>query len=398
MSKEVKNKTEEVPQEGEFKMKRKPGRPKKLTQKKDEVTKVELKKEENAVQESSTEKMDVDGKSTDGGKMGETHVESSKPSTESQEVEKEEEVNDSPVIEEITPSETKEVKPKEEVKPSPTSEPVIAETKLPENIEKLVDFMKDTGGTVEDYVKLSKDYSKLNNEQKLREYYRTTKPYLSDSEITFHMEEQFAWDEEEDSDKEITHKKIVLKEELAKADNFLNGLKNKYYDEIKLKSNVTPDQQKAIDFYNIHSQEQSKRATRHENFKNGTQEFFNNFEGFEFKVGEKAFKYNINNTQDTANKQSDLLDFIGKFQNKEGEVTDLQGYHKALYAARNADNLARHFYEQGKADAVKNITAKSNNVSTDINQQAPGDMFINGYKVRAISGDDSSRLKIKGKK
>lgn len=398
MSEEVKNKTEEVPQEGEFKMKRKPGRPKKLTPKKDEVTKVELKKEEDAVQESSTEKMDVDGKSTDGGKMGETHAESSKPSTEGQEVEKEEEVNDSPVIEEITPSETKEVKPKEEVKPSPTSEPVIAETKLPENIEKLVDFMKDTGGTVEDYVKLSKDYSKLNNEQKLREYYRTTKPYLSDSEITFHMEEQFAWDEEEDSDKEITHKKIVLKEELAKADNFLNGLKNKYYDEIKLKSNVTPDQQKAIDFYNMHSQEQNKRANRHENFKSGTQEYFNNFEGFEFKVGEKAFKYNINNTQDTANKQSDLLDFIGKFQNKEGEVTDLQGYHKALYAARNADNLARHFYEQGKADAVKNITAKSNNVSTDINQQAPGDMFINGYKVRAITGDDSSRLKIKGKK
>jgi len=211
------------------------------------------------------------------------------------------------------------------------------------------------------------------------------------------MEEQFAWDEEEDSDRQITQKKIVLKEELAKADKFLNDVKSKYYDEIKLKSNTTPDQQKAIDFYNMYNQEQEVLNSRRSTFEKGTKDFFNDFKGFEFKVGEKAFNYNINNVQDTADKQANLTNFIQKFQNEEGEVTDIQGYHKALYAARNADNLARHFYEQGKADAVKSITAKSNNISTEITNKQPGEMFVNGYKVRAISGDDSSRLKIKKK-
>jgi len=389
----VKDVTEKVPEEGEFKMKRKPGRPKKLVDKKEETTKVDLnKKEENAVQEQSTEKVDVDAKSTDGGTMGETHVESKQPAEQGQE--KEEVKEEKPVIEEITPKTPEPVTPKKEIK---KPEPVVAEKQLPENIDKLVSFMKDTGGTLEDYVRLNRDYSKYNNEQKLREYYKTTKPYLSNSEITFHMEEQFAWDEEEDSDRQITQKKIVLKEELAKADKFLNDVKSKYYDEIKLKSNTTPDQQKAIDFYNMYNQEQEVLNSRRSTFEKGTKDFFNDFKGFEFKVGEKAFNYNINNVQDTADKQANLTNFIQKFQNEEGEVTDIQGYHKALYAARNADNLARHFYEQGKADAVKSITAKSNNISTEITNKQPGEMFVNGYKVRAISGDDSSRLKIKKK-
>lgn len=391
---EVKDVSKEIPQEGDFKMKRKPGRPKKLVNKKEETTKVDLnKKEDDAVQKQSTEKVDVDAKSSDGGKMGEAHVESSKPAKQGEE--KQEEVKeDKPVIEEITPSTTEPVTPKKEIK---KPEPVIAEKQLPENIDKLVSFMKETGGSLEDYVRLNRDYSKYNNEQKLREYYKVTKPYLSNSEITFHMEEQFAWDEEEDSDRQITQKKIVLKEELAKADKFLNGVKDKYYDEIKLKSSTSPEQQKAIDFYNMYNQEQEVLNSRRSTFEKGTEDFFNDFKGFEFKVGEKAFNYNINNVQDTANKQSNLTDFIQKFQNEEGVVTDIQGYHKALYAARNADNLARHFYEQGKADAVKNITAKANNISTEITNQQPGEMFINGYKVRAISGDDSSRLKIKKK-
>ena len=77
---EVKDVSKEIPQEGDFKMKRKPGRPKKLVNKKEETTKVDLnKKEDDAVQKQSTEKVDVDAKSSDGGKMGEAHVESSKP-------------------------------------------------------------------------------------------------------------------------------------------------------------------------------------------------------------------------------------------------------------------------------------------------------------------------------
>lgn len=395
MSEEVKNVTEEVKQEGDFKIKKKPGRPKKLTSKED-VTKLNLKKEEDAVQESSTEKVDVDAKSGDGGKVGETHVESAKSSNEGQE-EKEKIKDEVNPIEEIKTTEEKVVE-KEPVEPVAETIKTPEVPVLPENVEKLVSFMEETGGTLEDYVRLNRDYSKLNNEQLLREYYKQTKPYLTNSEITFHMEGKFAWDEEEDSEQQITEKKIILKEELAKANKFLEDTKSKYYDEIKLRPNVTQEQKKAMDFYNMYSQEQEQKVSRHENFKNTTNNFFKDFEGFEFKVGEKSFKYNVKNSQDVAQKQSNLADFVGKFQNENGEINDYNGYHKALYTARNADRIAHHFYEQGKADAVKDITSKSNNVNTSTQQQAPGDMFINGYKVRAISGDDSSRLKIKTRK
>ncbi len=398
MTEEVKNVTEEVKQEGDFKIKKKPGRPKKLSSNKEDITKVNLKKEEDAVQEQSTEKVDVDATSGDGGKMGETHVESPKSSKESEEKEEiKQEVEKNPLEEiEVTKEDVTKTEPVTPVATESKTEPELPV--LPENIDKLVAFMEDTGGTLEDYVRLNRDYSKYNNEQLLREYYKQTKPYLTNSEITFHMEGKFAWDEEEDTDQQITEKKITLKEELAKANKFLDDVKSKYYEEIKLKPNITQDQKKAMDFYNLYSQEQEQQTTRRENFKSTTKDFFNEFEGFEFKVGEKAFKYNVNNNQDVANKQSNLADFLGKFQNEKGEINDYKGYHKALYTARNADRIANHFYEQGKADAVRDITSKSNNINTSTQQQAPGDMFINGYKVRAISGDDSSRLKIKTKK
>ena len=100
----------------------------------------------------------------------------------------------------------------------------------------------------------------------------------------------------------------------------------------------------------------------------------------------------------TAEKQSDLNEFVKKFLNEKGEVIDAVGYHKAFYAAENVDTIANHFYEQGKADAVKDVIAKSKNINNDPRPQASGDVFINGFKVKAISGVDSSRLKIKSKK
>ena len=272
MSEEVKNVTEEVKQEGDFKIKKKPGRPKKLTSKED-VTKLNLKKEEDAVQESSAEKVDVDAKSGDGGKVGETHVESAKSSNEGQE-EKEKIKDEVNPIEEIKTTEEKVVE-KEPVKPVAETIKTPEVPVLPENVEKLVSFMEETGGTLEDYVRLNRDYSKLNNEQLLREYYKSTKPYLSQDEITFHMEEQFAWDEDENTDKEITHKKIVLKEELAKAEKFLKDTKDKYYEEIKLNSTTTADQQEALDFYKQYNEGQDIAKKRHEVFKQSTYDFFN---------------------------------------------------------------------------------------------------------------------------
>ena len=306
-----------------------------------------------------------------------------------------------------------EVRPTEEVVKSPITEiehvnkvehPVIKEPKaltpvVPENIQKLVDFMKETGGTVQDYARLSTDYSEVDDNTLLKEYYKNTKPHLDQKEIKFIMEDNFKIDEDVDEERDQMKKKLAYKEEIAKAKQFLEDTKNKYYEEIKLRSNVSKENQEAIEFYNKHNKEQEVAQQRRQVFENKTNKLFGeDFKGFEFNVGEKSFNYQIQDAKSISEEQANLSTFIKKFLNKDGEIADANAYHKAIYAARNADTIAKHFYEQGKADAVKDVVAKSKNISTDPRPQAGGDVFIGGLRVKAVNGVDSSKLKFKGKK
>ena len=393
---------ETVPQEGEFKMKKKPGRPKKLTNKKEPVKLDLTKKEEDAVQESSTTKVDVRELPSNGQEVGEGNTES-KATEEVKEEKKVEEVvkpkeEEKPPLEEINIGEKEtELEPavaeqiKEEIKQNP-------EIELPENVEKLVDFMKETGGTLVDYVRLNADYSNVDNDTILKEYYLHTKPHLDSEEIDFIMDDKFSWDEDMDEERDIRKKKLALKEEVAKAKGYMEDLKSKYYDEIKLRPGVTQEQQKATDFFNRYNKEQDAIKQRHTTFQNDTNKYFSDdFKGFEFSLGEKRFRYGVNNPSEVASNQSNLSDFIKTFLDDKGNVKDYQGYHKAIYAARNADTIASHFYEQGKTDAIKDMTAKSKNISGELRQSSSGEVFINGMKVKAISGANSSKLKIKTK-
>ena len=289
---------------------------------------------------------------------------------------------------EVTPtvSEQKEI-PKE-----------VETQKLPENIEKLVQFMKETGGDVHDYSRLNADYSNVNDEVLLHEFYRKSKPHLNNEERGFIIEDSFRFDEELDDARDIRIKKLAYKEEVAKAKNFLEDLKGKYYEEIKLRPGVSKDQKEATDFFSRYQEEQKVNKVKHETFVTKSKELLNNdFKGFDFNVGDKKFRYNIKDPASVADSQSNISNFIGKFLDKKGEVIKHKEYHKALYTAQNADNLAQHFYEQGKTDAIKTQLASSKNISTEPRKTADGNIFVNGLRVKAITGLDSSKLKIKRK-
>ena len=401
----------EVKQEGDFKMKSKPKTPKKLNKPNEvaevkinntakeaqgvvvpEVTNIVIKEEDtNAIQEQSaesgvlrTEQPKVELQKV--GQGNENTIES----------EAKEEIQ---VIQEITEEEVQEqVNTLQEEITEAVEYQKVTGAELPENIEKLVSFMKETGGTLEDYVRLSYDYSNTSDEVLLREYYRKTKPHLDAEDINIILED-FSYDEELDDERDIRKVKIALKEEVAKAKSFLEQTKSKYYDEIKLRPGVTQEQQKAVDFFNRYNENQAAAEKRHGDFLNRTKQMFNNdFKGFDFNVGEKKFRYSVKNPSEVAEVQSDISNFIGKFLDKDGNVSDHVGYHKALYAARNADTMAQHFYEQGKADAIKEVAAKSKNITTEPRQTSAGNVFVNGLQVKAISGLDSSKLKIKTKK
>ena len=311
-----------------------------------------------------------------------------------EDIQKVEEGIPEPVIKEITEEEEeKEIKAEE---PVVESQPI--QNDLPENINKLVDFMKETGGTMQDYIRLNTNYEDVDRDVLVKEYYKSTKPHLSQEEIDFMIEDTFAFDEDIDEERDIKRKKLAYKEEVSKARKFLQDTKEKYYDDIKLKSpSLSEDQQKASDFFNRYKEDQERNSQNHEKFKTQTEQLFNkDFEGFDFNLGEKKFRYGVQNATQVGEKQSDIGNFIGKFLGEDGTIKDTKGYHKALYAGANADKIANHFYEQGKADAVRDVVNKSNNTSTEARKAAPVESARFGaYKVKSISGADSTKLKIK---
>jgi hypothetical protein len=363
------------------------------------VTKVDLKKkaEETVYKVDLTKKDDVEESTTDdAGVVGSDEATDTAP--EQEEVQAESETQESPVLEEVTEEE-----PQEEAEEVVEEVAVEKSTiELPENVEKLVEFINETGGTVEDYVRLNQDYSQMDNLTALEEYYKITKPHLDAEERQFLMNETFSYDEDVDDEKDIRRKKIALKEQVAEAKAYLDGQKSKYYEEIKAGSKLTKEQQKAIDFFNRYNKEsESARQTQERNqnvFNKKTSSFFSDkFKGFEYNVGEKKFRFNVKNVDSVKETQSDIGNFIKKFLNKEGSMEDAAGYHKGLYTAMNADAIAQHFYEQGKADALKSSVEKSKNINMDP-RQTNKEVKVGGTTYRVLSGESTSDFKVKIKR
>ena len=282
---------------------------------------------------------------------------------------------------------------------APQQEEVLQEEKaqieLPEGLDKVVEFIKETGGSLDDYVKLNTDYSKLNDGQLIREYYETTKPHLDREDINLLMEE-FNYDEEVDEPRDVRKAKIAFKEEAAKAKKHLEGLKSQYYNEVKAASNLLPEQQKAVEFFNRYKKEQQTADDSQKYFMQQTENVFNkDFKGFEYSVGDKKYRFNVKDAVGVKETQSDINNFVKKFLNEKNQMSDAKGYHKSLFTAMNADVIANHFYEQGKADAMRNSMEKSKNIDMSPRGTHEKVKTSNGWSVRAVPSDSDSMSKLK---
>ena len=306
---------------------------------------------------------------------------------EQEEVQPEAQTQETTVLEEIT----------EEVEDA-VEEAEATGKALPENIQKLVDFIEETGGDINDYVKLNQDYSKLDDNALLKEFYAQTKPHLDAEEINFLVEDTFSFDEDMDDERDIRRKKLALKEQVASAKSHLDGQKSTYYEEIKAGSKLTTEQQKAVNFfdrYNKESEVTQKTVDKNTKiFEQKTNSLFNDkFKGFEYNVGDKKYRFNVKDIDGVKATQSDSNNFMTKFVDENSALKDAKGYHKSLFTAMNADAVAKHFYDQGKADAMKNSIAKAKNV--DMNpRQAHGKIEAGGTKFKVL-GQDSSDFKFK---
>lgn len=274
---------------------------------------------------------------------------------------------------------------------------------LPEDVSKYLDYKKNTGRGFEDFVKINKNYDDLNEDQVLSEYYSLTESDLDNEDIRYLMDEKFSYDEEIDDENEIKKKNIAKKRELSKAKKYLNDVKEQYKIPLESSGNLlSEDQQKDIEAYRSYIEESKSTLEAHERknkfFLKKTNEVFNpEFKGFEFNVGDKTVKYSYGDVNEMKSKQSDLNNLVKKYVDDDGLISNAKGWHTALSAAMDPQRFANYFYEQGKADAIEDVTKKSKNINMSMRQtpQAIGDT---GFKARQVSDTSGKGLKIRSKK
>ena len=271
-------------------------------------------------------------------------------------------------------------------------------TELPEGLDSMVKFMQETGGSIEDYVRLNADYSNSSDEQLLKEYYKRTQPHYDADDIAFKIEEM-SYDEDLDDDKDIRRKKLQLKEEVSKAKKHLEGMKDDYYKEVKLSSKLNPEQKEAVEFYNSHKEDLKISEARRNDFSEKTDSLLNNeFKGFEFEINKKKYRHNVKDVSNVKKAQSDITNILGKyFDEQSGNLKDPSGYHKALYAAANADLIAEQFLNQGRAEALKEVDSNAKNIQMNGRKDHSSSIKTKGITVKTARGDDSNKLKIKFK-
>jgi hypothetical protein len=370
----------------------------------DGVYKVNLDKplntEENAIQERETTKVSMDVPSKDSKEVdSEVRIEPSEKETKKEEVAVND-VPDSPLQLIEDKEETKEIE--EPITLKEEKIPDVEGKVLPENIDKLVNFMEETGGSVEDYVSLNRDVSKMDNVTLLREFYKNTKPHLDADDVEFLLNKNFAFDGEADDPQEVKAKQLAFKEELFNAQKHFKSSKEKYYADLKLRkqNDIPPEQREAIEHYDSYKQQKAESEVKIERFKQQTDKVFNkDFKGFDFKVGENKYRYKVDNPQKVKEFQYSINNWIGTHLDDKGNVKDVPGYHKSLFAAQNADKIAGHFYEQGRADAIRESAKKAKNINMDPRKDNASMPKTNTSGIRAISNDDNpNKLRVKWKK
>lgn len=348
----------------------------------------ELNKTEDTVQERKTEEIPVGDKSEASEEVVEEVQEqpNESPLELVQDEEPEKEVTEQPKVDQQAADVNKQPEPVQQTE----------QVQLPDGVDKLLKFMEDTGGSLEDYVKMNRDVSQLPDGEVLREYYAQSKPW-DQTDINEYMEDQFTFDEELDDPRDIRAKKRAFKEELYNARKFFETNKEKYYADLKLSrtQEIPQEYQEAYSNYNNYKQELDANKQLSKVFLDRTEKVFSDdFKGFDFQVGDNKFRYKVANVSETKKMQADISNFVKPYMNDKGEISDAKGYHKALFAARNADKLAQHFYEQGRADALRASAKEAKNINMDPRQEG-AIKTSTGQKFKVVSGESSSKLKIK---
>ena len=270
---------------------------------------------------------------------------------------------------------------------------------LPEDVEKYMEFRKETGRSFSDFAELQKDWSSVGDGEILRQYYEKTKPHLDREDIEHILSEQFSFDQEIDDEKEIRAKKIAHKEALYEARNHFEKLKEKYKAPLGSSEADIPDVYKeAFSFYNEYKTQSEKDSIAQKEqasyFTEKTNSLFSDeFKGFEFNVGDEKKVFKPSDLDKVKSNQSSVKNFISQHVDENGFLKDPTTYHRSLFTAMNPDAIAKHFYEQGKSDATGDIVKETKNIDMGVRENTITD--TGGTKFRVIESEDKFEFKIK---
>lgn len=274
-----------------------------------------------------------------------------------------------------------------------------ASEELPEDVKAYFEYKKETGRSIGDFVKLQQDYDSMNPDSLIASYYSATEEGLDSEDIQYLMDDKFGFDEDLDDEKEKKKKQLAKKRELSKAKKYFKEQKEKYKLPLESREVVSESNKKEIEAYRKYIEEnaayEKEAANKLQWFKEETNKVFNkDFKGFEFVINDKKISYLPGSVEDVKSSQSSIDNFIQRYVDDRGLVKDTAQYHRALSMAMNPDKYAKFFYEQGKADAVDNMSKKTKNINMDV-RSTPQVTSKSGFKVRSLNQDSGRGLKIR---
>ena len=241
--------------------------------------------------------------------------------------------------------------------------------KLSATAEKFQEFIDKTGNdNISDFLATQKDWSKEDPENVLKQLLKTENPTLDKEEIDFLFNEKYSYDEDSYDDADKTRKGINKKVDLQKALTFLEKQREEYMIQRGSLDNIPEDYLKAkqlVDNYNNEiSKIEEESVVKRNKFVSTTESIFNDsFKGFETKIGEESFVVRPTDVSKTKEAQMDIRNFQAKFFDENENLVDPIGYHKALYFGMNADKIAEHYFNLGKASQAEIEEKESKNIT-----------------------------------
>lgn len=329
-------------------------------------------------------------------------LETSKDETQTEKPDESNELDDNRVLDYFKKKYNKEVSSIDDLIKEP--EPVEAkEPEYPEDISKYLQFKKETGRGMDDFVKLQQDFDKMDENSLLQEYYKSKHEGLDADDISYKMKRDFGYDEDDDEDA-IREAKINKKQAINEAKKFFNSQKEKYKAPLEssgTKANLPEGYQEKIQAYqnmvDKSKQEQQELERRRNVFQQKTQEVFSdNFKGFEFKVGDDNVTYKPGSPDELLKTNSSITNFISKYMGDDGVIKDAKGFHKALSIANNPDKFAEYMFKQGVNSATSNASKSLKNV--DMTENPAPNRTTSKPKARIIENETTKQtgtLKLK---